>query len=412
MNITFLLGNGFDIGLKMPTRYEDFYQEYCKSLENDQKNIRLFKEMLRKRNEDEVKRIIDWSDFEKAFGEHSKDPDIKDKRAYLERFEDFVESFNAYLENVESCVDYSDTVTIAKTMDTAVKSFHHIRTADKNAINSFINSFGADRVYNFVTFNYTRTVDNCVDAFRQHIKTDRTRRVGVVAHIHGFIDQNMIVGLNDENQILNEEFSSDPEVIRELVKPQQNVNSRTAYEDAMISAINGSHIICTYGMSIGETDKKWWDKISNWLIGDSKRILVILVHESKYNPRFPHQQDRFVRPILEKFLSFSSLSDEVKKKIESRIFVGVNNDVFSMNLYHTKVKTHPSVQKIDPNMIYAGEVPPEESGLSNQEGQVYLQYVSTKEMNIATDESGLSCNQKESDDIDACNASLPAVTVV
>ena len=122
MNITFLLGNGFDIGVGLPTRYEDFYQEYCESLEGDPENIRLFKEMLKKRNEDEVKRIIDWADFEKAFGEHSNDPDIKDKQAYLGRFEDFVENFNVYLENVESCVDYSDADAIAKTMDTAVKN--------------------------------------------------------------------------------------------------------------------------------------------------------------------------------------------------------------------------------------------------------------------------------------------------
>lgn len=30
MNITFLMGNGFDIGIGMPTQYEDFYEEYCK----------------------------------------------------------------------------------------------------------------------------------------------------------------------------------------------------------------------------------------------------------------------------------------------------------------------------------------------------------------------------------------------
>lgn len=406
MNITFLLGNGFDIGLKMPTRYEDFYEEYCKISADDNDNIKKFKKMLQERNKDEVKKIIDWADFEKAFGEHSKDPEITSKREYLERFEHFVETFNAYLENVEACVDYSDTDAIAKTMDTAVKTFHHIRTADKNSINSFINQFGSDRAYNFVTFNYTRTADNCVDAFRQIIKTDRTRRIGSITHIHGFIDQNMIVGVNDENQILNDKFSSDPEVVRELVKPQQNANSRTAYEEAMISAINGSHIICTYGMSIGETDKKWWNKISSWLLGDSRRILVILVHERKYNPRFPHQQDRLIRPILEKFLSFSSLSDADKKKIENRIFVGVNNDVFAMNLYHAKPKTHPSVKKIDPNMIFAGDVPPEESGLPHKEGQVYLQRVNVLEA------SKPDINQAALDAIDEYNASLPTATVV
>ena len=336
MNITFLLGNGFDIGIGMPTRYEDFYKEYCKITEEDDENIRLFKEMLKNREKDEENRIINWADFEKAFGEHARDPDIKDKHAYLARFEDFAETFSAYLEKVESNVDYSDRVSIAKTMDTAVKSFYQIRTADKNRICGIIDQYGADRVYHFVTFNYTRTTDNCVDALRQILKADRTRKVGSVIHIHGLVDRNMIVGVNDESQILNESFSSDPEVLRELMKPQQNLNSRTAYEESLISVIDNSHIICTYGMSIGETDRKWWSKLSGWLLEDPKRILVILVHERKYDPRFPHRQDRFIRSVREKFMSFSGLPDADKKKIEGRILIDVNNDLFAMNLYHAR----------------------------------------------------------------------------
>ena len=174
----------------------------------------------------------------------------------------------------------------------------------------------------------------------------------------------------------------------------------------MNAAINNSHIICTYGMSIGETDKKWWNKIADWLNGEKRRILIVLLHEGKYNPRFPHTQDRYIRPIVEKFLSFSSLSSNDKAKIEERIFVGVNNDVFAMNLYHAKPKTHPSVKKIDPNMIFAGDVPPEESGLSHKEGQVYLQRINVP------DASGPDINQAALDTIDQDNASLPAITVV
>ncbi len=406
MNITFLIGNGFDIGIGMPTRYEDFYEEYCKEQENDNSNIKAFKQMLKKRNQGEVKKIIDWADFEKAFGEHSTAPELEGKAAYLERFEHFIESFNTYLERVEAALDYSDMDSIAKTMDLAMKNFYHIRKGDRDSIVKFMNQFPSSRTYYFVTFNYTRTVDKCVDALKEYIKKDSVRKIGSVTHIHGFVEENMIVGVNDATQIVNEQFANDPDVVRELVKPQQNANSRTAYEDAMISAINGSQIICTYGMSIGETDKKWWDKVSSWLLGSSERILVVLVHESKYNPRFPHQQDRIIRPILEKFLSFSSLSDADKKKIENRIFVGVNNDVFAMHLYHAKPKTHPSVQKIDPNMIFAGDVPPEESGLPHIEGQVYLQRVNVPE----TKKPEMS--QAASDAIDENNASLPTITVV
>ena len=406
MNITFLMGNGFDIGIGMPTQYEDFYKEYCKEQKTDNDNIRAFKQMLKKRNQDEVKRIIDWADFEKAFGEHSAASELEGKAAYLERFEHFIESFNTYLERIEAALDYSDMDSIAKTMDSAMKSFYRIRKGDRTSIANFMNQFSASRTYNFVTFNYTRTVDKCVDALREHIKTDSTRKIGSVTHIHGFVDENMIVGVNDATQIINEQFAKDPDIVRELVKPQQNENSRTAYEDAMISAINNSSIICTYGMSIGETDKKWWIKVADWLSKDSKRVLIILVHSKDYNPRFPHKQDQLIRPITDKFLSFSNLSDADKERIQNRIYVGVNNDVFAMSLYRADTKMHPSVRQIDPSLIFAGTVPPEESGLQHKAGQIYLQYESEEAPAVPAP------SQAALDEIDAYNATLPKITVV
>ena len=73
MNITFLLGNGFDIGLGLKTGYENFYDEYSEIQSTDNKNINSFKAMLKNRNLDDRKKIIDWADFEKAFGQHSSE---------------------------------------------------------------------------------------------------------------------------------------------------------------------------------------------------------------------------------------------------------------------------------------------------------------------------------------------------
>lgn len=72
MDITFILGNGFDIGLGMPTRYEDFYKEYCQIKAEDNDNIREFKEMLVNRNSARGKKIINWADFEKRLANIQK----------------------------------------------------------------------------------------------------------------------------------------------------------------------------------------------------------------------------------------------------------------------------------------------------------------------------------------------------
>lgn len=338
MKITFLIGNGFDIGLNMPTRYEDFYRHYCKIREGengDTVNIFQFKTMLKERNDDKKKKIIDWADFEKAFGEHSSELTSARKADYLARFDDFVERFNSYLEIVESCTDYSNTDELGKAMDAAVKSYKHIRRADENTIDNFLKQFSSERIYNFVCFNYTKALDHCIGALRGALRNDNQRRVGSIIHIHGYIETNMIVGVNDPSQITDPELAKDEEVIRHLVKPAQNDLARTAYEDDLIAVINQSDLICIYGMSLGETDKKWWDMIATWLTKSDKKLLLILNHDTAYTARFPHKQDQVIRPLRDRFLSYSALSDDVKKQLESRILIGINNDVFSMNLFNS-----------------------------------------------------------------------------
>lgn len=332
MQITFLIGNGFDIGIGLKTRYEDFYKKYCVVTEDDNDNIRSYKEMLQKRDSEEMLKIIDWADFEIAFGQHSEEFKIEEKELYIERFEDFVSKFNAYLEAEEAAIDYTDENAIAETMKTAVTTYFHVRDGDKAEIEKTYNSIGDNRYYNFISFNYTRSIDTCARILEKKLVNDGKRNVGKIAHIHGYIDLNMIMGVNDASQITNPDFAQDPDVISEIVKPQQNIDARTRYENEVISIINSSHIICVYGMSIGATDKKWWNIISKWLTGNTSRRLVILKYDKRYNSRFIYTQRRITNNIVDRFLSYSDLSDDKKEEIKSRIYIGANHNVFSMNL--------------------------------------------------------------------------------
>ena len=332
MNITFLLGNGFDIGLGLKTGYENFYDEYSEIQSTDNKNINSFKAMLKNRNLDDRKKIIDWADFEKAFGQHSSEFTMDQKNEYIERFEDFVAKFNTYLENEEKRLDFSNTALIAKTMNTAVATYFHIRTADREAVQAIYNSADSKRNYNFISFNYTKSVDECARILKQHLSSDGLRDVGKILHIHGFVEENMIMGVNDASQITNKDFANDEDVVREIIKPQQNSDVRANYEKQVINTINDSNIICVYGMSIGETDKKWWAYVAQWLSKSDKRALVILKYDKKYNKRFPFIQNRFIDSVTNKFLELSEQPKEVQAKIRSRVFVGMNHNVFEMFL--------------------------------------------------------------------------------
>lgn len=353
MNITFLIGNGFDIGLGMPTRFEDFYNEYCSDDEGLTQNIKEFKKILKNwlTFSDEKKKVTDWADFEKTFGEHSLDFKVDEKQKYLERFEHFVDAFNLYLENVEKCTDLEDGKEIGKLVNDAMRKYKIIRREDSEEIDAFYRHFNQTRVYNFVSFNYTRTVDAFYNAFNEFLKGDTNRNVGRLVHIHGYIDEAMIVGVNDSSQIVNTEFAEDPEVVDALVKPHQNEISRTGHDRDLSSLIDSSDLICVYGMSIGDTDKKWWDYISKWLSETDKRILVILQYDSKYNKRFPRVQSSFIKPILEKFLRFSSLPDNKKQEITKRIYIDFNNTVFAYKAFNQQKFKGESIATEEPELM-------------------------------------------------------------
>ena len=345
MNITFLIGNGFDIGIGLKTRYEDFYKEYCVVKDRDSDNIKNFKKVLSERNKSNEKRIIDWADFEKAFGEYSSEFTAEEKGLYIECFEDFILCFNSYLEKEEKMVDYSSKDEIGKKMKEAVTTYFHIRAEDRDELQKIYDKYPSKRQYNFISFNYTKTIDKCVDILREHIKNEVERTTGSVAHIHGYIDANMIIGVNDASQITNPDFANDEDVISEIVKPQQNKEGRTGYENKTISLINKSQIICVYGMSIGETDKKWWDIISKWLRGNKDRRLVILKYDDKCDVRFIYTQRRATNNAINKFLSLSDLTEKEKDIIKGQIYVGVNYNVFSINLRKQEKKQEQSLFK-------------------------------------------------------------------
>lgn len=106
--------------------------------------------------------------------------------------------------------------------------------------------------------------------------------IGELVHVHGYTDKDLIMGVNDASEIENETFSQDETVLNELVKPRQNEIIKMNYDYRATQIINRSRIICVYGMSIGETDQKWWKLIMQWLQRDINNHLIVLRHRHQY----------------------------------------------------------------------------------------------------------------------------------
>lgn len=91
MNITLILGNGFDINLGLPTQYSYFYKYYL-SLKSDNKE-RLIKKELKEN-------LPNWADLEMQLGQVSaKYPNAQ---TYLDDIDDVSEELTRYMQTVDS----------------------------------------------------------------------------------------------------------------------------------------------------------------------------------------------------------------------------------------------------------------------------------------------------------------------
>lgn len=321
MNVTFLIGNGFDLGIGLKTAYTDFFAVYCSKREGDAPIIDSFKNQLQDDYET-------WSDFEKAFGEYAGQ--ALDADCYLKVFENFEVEFSDYLRNEEKNFDNSKIELIAEKMKTALISYYDIRPADREALVKSIN--GRLATFNFISFNYTKCLDECIGILRRQPDYVNSIRGNIqkLVHVHGYTEENMILGVNDETQIKSEILAKNEEVIEEIVKPVQNQIARMNYDSDATRIIRGSDIICVYGMSIGETDKKWWELVMNWLQESSANRLVILQHRE--NARFTFNWKRLVKEVRRRLFSYGNVPDEKRKPLEQRIHIAVNHDIFTMDL--------------------------------------------------------------------------------
>ena len=309
------------MGIGLKTGYKDFYDVYCQSKSSDSEILQHFKSDILKEPET-------WADFESAFGEYAYH--FKDAEDYMQLFEDFIRQFSLYLENEESAFDDSKTEEMLRGMKKALSSYYDIRPADKDTVVSLIESYR--KTFNFISFNYTCCLDKCIDAVKStpNSLASISGEIGELVHVHGYTDKDLIMGVNDASQIENEAFSQDETVLNELVKPRQNEIIKMNYDYRATQIINRSQIICVYGMSIGETDQKWWKLIMQWLQRDINNHLIVLRHRAPI--RMVPVWRRFVESTRNLLYMHGEVPAENQRVIANQIHIDVDHNIFAMDL--------------------------------------------------------------------------------
>lgn len=317
--VTFLIGNGFDLNIGLNTRYQDFYKYYILKNKDD---------ILAK---DIDENYDNWSDLELGLGKYTetvlpiKEEEFWASEQNLEN--NLVDYLTEEVKRINLDIDDRKKHIENKMAESLLEFYKKLPDEAEKSIKRILSD--AKKQYFFITFNYTDALDQCVKIIR---RSRRMKSEGEedVLHIHGTISGNMVLGVNDESQIANPKFRNKYEYKRLLIKRYINEYCGRENIKKARDIIDGSTIICIYGMSIGATDKMWWQYIGKWLQGCSDRRLVIFAKDSTVY-KVKKYSGNYGEKVKDQFKNVGGLAN-VWNKIKNKIYVEVNADMFDFKV--------------------------------------------------------------------------------
>ena len=345
MRITFLIGNGFDLAVGLKTSFTDFFPIYCEQESNTDIVVKFKKDIKKdiEKDSQEDSGKITWADFERKMGEHTTE--------YLEMDDftscmiDFKKSFIKHLQKEEARVNFKDESIRKDILSKFRKSLFAIPSffpfvLNNNLQENFFSRYPLD--FTFVNFNYTTIFDKCIE----FLKEDEDKRIPnqnkqpgkasfSVKHIHGTMEEPILMGVDNVAQIKNETFSKSRIFQQTLIKPDINERLANGYHSQISTHIEASDVIIVFGMSMGETDASWWRKICDWLSNyHYNRRLIIFAKtsqdaDSKNNSEIPFRIEDSVK---NRFLGHSKLSEATIEAMHKRIHVALNKNIFDLPL--------------------------------------------------------------------------------
>lgn len=327
MNITFLIGNGFDINLGLNTRYTDVYKEYIKE-ESSSNVIKAFKEDLKK---DEMNNYENWSDFELGMAQYSVN--FEKSKDFLLCLRDFKIFLSEYLNKQnENFVSLPNIDIYVQNFKTSLNSYAMGFVENVHRDIDIIKS-SEDINFQFVSFNYTSSLDILLEGCKSDTVGYRKRYYKNPLHIHGICGSDIALGVDNPDQISNPQFRTDKKVLRAFVKPQFNekINSSRMY--ATKELINKSDIICAFGMSFGDSDKMWKDSIKNWLLTERylRHFIFYCYPDLKCSVANPDEGLDLEEDEKENLKKIFEFSDNEWDMVEKQIHIPVNFKAFDFS---------------------------------------------------------------------------------
>lgn len=330
MRTVYLIGNGFDVNLDLPTRYNDFYNYYL-GLNKSKDSVSVSK---LKRHLEQCLNSKDnfWSDLEEAMGKYTTE------LSSYEQLEEVYDNLNDEIRNYIDAVEKAElpdniNVELLKKNISAPHSF--LTLAEQGIINNLYHNIGFDtHSISIVNFNYTTTIEKILGFQNNPINLGAatyhkgySTKLEKIYHIHGDSNQ-PILGINDTGQILNEKLRSDIDVQEYLIKPKINSALGHLIDRKSRQTIHDSNLICIYGLSLGNTDGIWWKLIGERLL--SGITVILFVYDKNGVNLAPRKLARYKRNWKLKFCDAAKIQNSQRESIMDRLIIAPNTSIFNI----------------------------------------------------------------------------------
>ncbi len=330
MNVTFLIGNGFDLNLGLKTGYKDFYNYYTKANPGD-----LIANAISADYEL-------WSDLELGLGEFLRKIGPNNLESFLDSKELLEKSLADYLINESNKVTVKDEQQMQKELESRIPHFYKEFSAIEQArYEVFLSDTAKSIKYCFINFNYTDVLDRiiytCADSgnpFSNHVcKKNNSRYDDFIIHpihIHGDTNKDLVLGVNDDSQIGNENLRNNQELLDCVIKERLNAEIGELKTEMVKDIINNSKYVCVFGMSIGSTDNLWWRTLIDWVLQDFTNRIVLYVYDNTIIRQTAQKKVRTANVLKKQFAEKNkSLSDEQIEQLRKQIIFIPNSDIFN-----------------------------------------------------------------------------------
>lgn len=343
MNITWIIGNGFDKNLGLNTGYKYFIDKIY--LPKDKDHYPPYKQQL----VDAVQRLKGWnsegdkwSDLEQLLGAVTQEYDVHDQEAFETAFDEMLGQMLEHLRGEESRADelFNSEIVANEVWDSIVNLRGRLASVDYEVARSY-QDVHENIIYNFITLNYTHTMDTLASSiisahnpfnrryFADHTYNDTVS--GDILHLHGTLDANgaPIFGVSDASQIANTDFANSESIVGTWTKRSRNLlygNRRTEQAEAIIGR---SDLIIVYGCSLGPTDAYIWETIVKRMMEDSSVSVILFDYDMPSRTGYAAHKYRDARDQLAgKLLYYVDMDEAQDVELRGRIVCEQSGIVF------------------------------------------------------------------------------------